>query len=562
MTLQNDLPRGFVKHVVRRANLVARQAATPSSSLTHAAATATASHHAIEREQTSSLAAPVVAIILGGLVGIFLLFVLIGITCKFANRPRTASRPQMQSKAMYQPSAAGYGSAAATATHGGAYRANESIHDVSSPNAGLLDSAQPMGRGGRFQEADSSMGSSNGIGNLHAANGVNGAFGMIPSTSASSFSGDESHRFGPSRGRHARGASSGIELPASAASATFRRNVSGSHPPIHSNGDDSYDSPHSGSILPDGSGFTPGQIFDHNAINGGAPNASAEMRENRNSYLGGPPAGLLPRHGSLAQHNPQQRPYARGPPPATSKNRRSRYGHNQLSSSTDTAPARHSRIDSIGPGTYRKSMFLPADGHDAMPNGELVGGSQMRRTTSNQTQNGGAKGAHLRRVESIGKGDPRRSSRYHAGNRASRIPSMMVQEEQDFETVASPRGYRAGLPNVGGEGLLPSGGWDNGGRHSPYGGSSNGSSSPLGPLGPNDTVLSMQQQQQQQSQMNGAGVRMMPYGAGFGAPMPRPGMATTQMSSPSSFAPAAPLGAGLGRGMEASSSHAASRQIL
>jgi len=210
-------------------------------------------------------------------------------------------------------------------------------------------------------------------------------------------------------------------------------------------------------------------------------------------------------------------------------------------------------------------MFLTQEGHDAMPNGDYAGGSQMRRTTSNNTQNGGAKGANLRRMESIGKGDPRRSSRYHPNNRASRIPSMMVPEEEAFETVAtSPRGYREGLPNLGGQGLLPTAGWDNG-RRSPYGGSSNGSSSPLGPLGPNDPMLSLQQQQQQLHQhMNGGrggGVRMTPYGAGFGAPMPRPGMATTQMSSPSSFAPAAPLGAGLGRGMEASS-HAASRQIL
>lgn len=534
MTLQNDLPQGFVKHVVRRANIVARQAVATRSA-THAAATATATKIPIEAKQTSSLAPLVVIIILGGFIGIFILFVLIGITCKFANRPRTDRRPQLQPKAMYQPSAAGYGTAAAS--YGGAYRGNESMHDLSSPNAGLLDSAQPMGRGGRFEEADSSLGSSNeiAIANGHAGNGANGGFGMIPSNSGGSLSRDESHRFGPFRGGHARGSSSGIELPASAASATFRRNVSGSHPPIHSNGDDSYDSPHSGSILPDGSGFTPGQIFDHNAINGGAPKSSAEMRENRSSYLAGPPNDLLLPRGSPAQHNPQARPYPRGPPPATSNNRRSRYAQAQLSSSTDMAATRRSRIDSVGPGTYRKSMFLPAEAHDAMPDGEYSGGSQMRRTTSNNTQNGAARGANLRRVESIGKGDPRRSSRYHANNRASRIPSMVVQQKEDFETFAtSPRGYREGLPDVGGHGLLPTPGWD-GGRRSPYGGSSNESSSPLGPLGPNDPMLSMQQQQQQQQQYTsggggGAGARTMPYGAGFGAPMPRPGMATTQMS--------------------------------
>ncbi|SPO24515.1 uncharacterized protein UTRI_03784 [Ustilago trichophora] len=553
MPLQNDMPRGFVKHVVRRANIVARA----TTSATHAAASAAKSSHAIERAQTSSLEAPVVAILLGGFLGVFVIFVLIGITCKFANRPRTDNRPQIHAKNMYQPSAAGYGSAAASYS-AGAYRGNESIHDVSSPNAGLLDSAQPMGRGGRHEEADDSLGSSNGIGNGHAGSGTNGGFGMIPSNSASSFSGSDSHRFGPSRGGHARGASSGIELPGPAASATFRRNVSGSHPPVQSSADDSYDSPHSAnglasaSIMPDGSGFTPGQIFDHTAANGGAPKGSTEMREHRSSYLAGPPAGVLPRRGSLAQANPQQRPYARGPPPATSKNRRSRYGQGALSSSNDTAALRRSRIDSIGPGTYRKSMYLSQD-HDAMPSGDYAGGSQMRRTTTNNSEKS-VSGAKLHRVDSIGKGDPRRSSRYNPNNRASRIPSMMVAEEGDYPPT-SPVGYHAGLPAInGGGGLLPTGGGWDGGRRSPYGGSSNGSSSPLGPLGPND--LGMQQQQQQ-----GGGVRMMPYGAGFGAPMPRPGMVTTQISSPSSFTQAAPLGAGLGRGMEASS-HAASRQIL
>ncbi len=139
----------------------------------------------------------------------FCFFVLIGVTCKFANRPKSNARPHAQAKGMYQPSAAGYGTAAA-ATYGGTYRGNESMHDVSSPNAGLLDSAQPMGRGGQYEEADSSLGSSQG---LPGGNITKGGFGMIPSASASSFSGDEAHRFAPSRGGHARGASSGIELP-------------------------------------------------------------------------------------------------------------------------------------------------------------------------------------------------------------------------------------------------------------------------------------------------------------------------------------------------------------
>ncbi len=202
-----------------------------------------------------------------------------------------------------------------------------------------------------------------------------------------------------------------------------------------------------------------------------------------------------------------------------------------------------------------------------MPGGELAGGSHIRRTVSNNNDRSGPAPRPLRRVESIGKGDPRRSSRYHPNNRSSRIPSMMMPEEDEYASMpAHNGGYRDGLPATSGNGLLPTshngggGGW-NDGRHSPYGGSSNGSSSPLGPLGPNDPMLSMQQQQQQHlAGVNGGGVRMMQYGAGFGAPMPRPGMATTQISSPSSFAQAAPLGGGLGRGMEAS--HATTRQLM
>jgi hypothetical protein len=558
MAFHDDMPKGFVKHVVRRANLAARATTSATQSLASGATKAGSADPkktSYIAEQTSSLEAPVVAIILGGFLGTFLLFVLIGITCKFVNRPRADPRPQNHPKAMFQPSAAGYGSAAAAL--GANYRGNESMHDVSNPKAGLLDSAQPMGRGGRYEEADSSLGSSNGYGN--GTPGPNGGFGMIPSNSAGSFSGDDSHRFGAPRNGHARGASSGIELPGPAASAAFRRNVSGSHPPLHATGDDSYDAPHSAnalipasSVMPDGSGFTPGQIFDHNAINGGAPQGPSEMREARNSYLAGPPAGVLPRRASLAQHNPQQRSFARGPPPATSKNRRSRYGQPHLGSSNDTAASRRSRIDSIGPGTYRKSMFLQQD-QDAMPGSEYAGGSNMRRTTSNNTDRAGA-GAprQLRRVDSVGKGDARRTSRFQANNRTSRMHSNMMADDHDALSPTSPTGYRDGLPATGGDYLSAAEGmgWS-GGRRSPYGGSSNGSTSPLGPLGPHDPM----------AQQPGGGVRMMPYGAGFGAPMPRPAMATTQMSSPSSFAPAAPLGAGLGRGMEASS-HAAARQIL
>ncbi|TKY85478.1 hypothetical protein EX895_005640 [Sporisorium graminicola] len=559
MTLHDDAPRRFAKHVVRRATLVARATASATQSTEHS----TKSGSQIAREQTSSLKAPVVAIILGGFIGVFLLFVLVGITCKFANRPRSDNRTYNHAKAMYQPSAAGYGSAAAHNGGTSMYRANELMHDVSNPNAGLLDSAQPMGRGGRYEEADDSLGSSNGNDSAFAARGANGGFGMIPSNSASSFSGDESNRFaGPARRGHARGASTGIDLPGPAASATFRRNVSGSHPPVHSNPDNSYDAPHaangllSSSVMPDGSGFTPGQIFDHNAINGGAPKASAEMREHRTSFLGGPPVGVLPRRTSLVQQTPQQRPYARGPPPSSSKNRRSRYAQ-QNQSSTDTANMRRSRIDSVGPGTYRKSMFLPSD--DSTP--DFAGGSQMRRMPSNNNE----APKPLRRVESIGKGDPRRTSRYTPNNAGSRVLPMKAPEARDLPPANPTGGYRDGLPSSSGEAFLSAAGGQGGrnGRYSPYGGSSsNGSSSPLGPLGPNDPKLTTQQQQQQhQEYAPGGGVRMMPYGAGFGAPVPRPGMATTQISSPSSFAPAAPLGAGLGRGMEVSS-HAAPRQIL
>ncbi|GAC97574.1 alkaline phosphatase [Pseudozyma hubeiensis SY62] len=530
MSLQNDLPRGFVKQVVRRATVVARAAATSSASTTAGAHQS----NVIARTQTSSLQAPVVAIMLGGFIGVFLLFVLVGITCKYANRPRSDARPQAHAKAMFQPSAAGYGSTAGYST------AAPSMHDVSNPNVGLLDSVQPMGRGGRYEEADDSLGSSNGMLGGNGAHGQNGGFGMIPSNSAGSFNGDDSRRFAPSRANgHARGASSGIELPGPAASAAFRRNVSGSHPPVQPHPDESYDSPQSGhalasgSIMPDGSGFTPGQIFDHNAINGGAPKVSPEMHEHRSSYLGAPP-GVLPRRNSSARDQPQQRAYLRGPPPSSSKNRRSRYHQNQAS--TDSSAMRRSRIDSVGPGTYRKSMFL----QEGEASTDFTGGSQMRRTTSNNNNGGGAP-KPLRRVESIGKGDARRASRYTPSNGASRNPATVMPE--GVQMPSGPAGYRDGMPasnvdaylNAGGQG-----GWGDG-RRSPYGGSSNGSTSPLGPLGPNDPMLTMQQQQQQ-------GAARALYGAGLGAP------------SPGSYAPSAPLGAGLGRGMEASS-YAASRQV-
>lgn len=433
MAMHNQLPKRFTKHVVRKA-------------LNAASAPLPAQHHGVPSHiqardfvatkaklQTSGLTLFEVAIILGGLAGLFVLAVFIGLILKFANRPKTEARhPQYTPKGMYQPSAAGYG----TATP----RPEDSFHDISSAKAGLLDSAVPMGHGGIYEDADSSMSSG----------------GYHPSA-------DDARR--PLARGHTRGASTGIDI--SAPSAAFRRNASGQHPPIGAN--HAFDGPqystrggYASDRAPDGSGFVPGQPINQSAVFGSPP---------RNA-----PQGII--HARQASLNPngQPRPSNRGPPPSTTRTRPGRYA-NASQDSTATNGTRRSRIDSIGPGTYRKSMYLNENNSAVDQNSA----PHVRRTPS------GRDGApvNLRRVDSVGKGDPRRTSRYQPGARGGRLPSMMdLDGNGAMPTRTPPRNAFA----PAGDQMKGEAGWGGNDLGSAPGYvDQNGRSArgPLGPLTPN-----------------------------------------------------------------------------
>ena len=306
---------------------------------------------------------------------------LIGLICKLANRPRSEARHDVYAKGMFQPSAAGYGSRRAPAT------ADNSMEGTSA-SANLLDSASPMGSGGRYTDPDVSAGGSS-----------------------------DSHT---SR-THVRGKSSGVNFPGPPAA--FRRGGGGQqHPQLGQQTfhmDSAMAGPSFSDAAPDGSGFQPGQVFNYGALNGGAPRMPT-----------GAPNGYAPRQGSLRPTS-----MARGPPPALSRSRSGRYAQG-------ADPSRRSRIDSVGPGTYRKSLYLPEDGGrksifltEESTAAYLSINEPVQRKPSNGRNAGG-----LRRVDSIGKGDPRRVSNYNGSGGGKRGLSVY---DNGYDGAAGP-----GQPSV------------------------------------------------------------------------------------------------------------------
>lgn len=158
---------------------------------------------------------------------------------------------------------------------------------------------------------------------------------------------------------HNRGQSSGIKLPGATA-ATSRKGAP-AHPYMQGT-----------SVAPDGSGFQVRQAVNHNN-SGPGPSGYASR-----------PSGSSPT--SQRMHNAMNSSVGVGPPPATDASRRSRYIRQD-----------GRRIDSVGPGQIRKSMYLGNEGGNAQEGGP--------RLPSNSNSN-------LRRIDSVGRGDHRRKSTY------------------------------------------------------------------------------------------------------------------------------------------------------
>ncbi|CAD6913969.1 unnamed protein product [Tilletia controversa] len=295
---------------------------------------------------TSGITPFALVAVCAGIGAAFILAVAVAFICKAVNRPSEEAMPYLINGrgALYQPSAAGYGArqgaggpagagaaggkggkTAPAAAGGGKAQLSRTPSHASNSRTNLLGAAQPMGRDDSFTR---------------------------------SFDGHNNGGSTPER-THNRGTSTSIsQHPYPAAPMAARRpgfGPAGGHPTLPGQ-----------IIAPDGSGFTPGQPFR-------SPNGSTSPGAMPYSSGGGPGPGGSP---SFLNVNPNPsmdlaRPsrdnkrmsmvsMAHGPPPATAEtNRQSR------------------KIDSVGPGVLRKSMFLAADA-------QFPGLEALQRSGSNQ----------------------------------------------------------------------------------------------------------------------------------------------------------------------------------
>ncbi|KAL9937094.1 hypothetical protein V8E36_004329, partial [Tilletia maclaganii] len=365
---------------------------------------------------TSGITAFALVAVCAGIGAAFILALAVAFICKAVNRPTEEAMPYLihGHGALYQPSAAGYGAGAGASGSGadgkkggasggkgggGGGKANlgRTPSVASQSRANLLNSAQPMGQDDSFSHQ-------------HHGNGNgNSSVNDLSRT-------------------HTRGTSSSIsQHPFPATPLAARRpgfGPGGGHPTL--NGE---------SIAPDGSGFTPGQVFPRSPMGsvgpagpgsssfsnpnglggGGAARASAFLSVKPSMDSGGRPS-MQHSYSSGSTNNNNRMSMismARGPPPATAESRRrSRYsriggpdggGMGHLGGGGgggSTGPGgigsggeppmpgsrganRVSRkIDSVGPGVLRKSMFLTGDA-------QFPGVEALQRTGSRNTQQGG-----------------------------------------------------------------------------------------------------------------------------------------------------------------------------
>lgn len=437
---------------------------------------------------TSGISPITVVALIGGFLAAFAFLCLIGLLLRYTNRPSTSGGIGVgYSGGLYQPSASGYKSARAAAIAAadgsaplqggprpGFMNGNES-------NMNLLDGASPMGYGG----------------NDYPPTSVPGPGGRIPGT-------------------HGRAPSSGLGFPGPPAAA--RRGFGGQQSHPNQSGGPSSSSSSAG---PDGGGFRPGQVV------GGGGGGGYSGRPNGPGGLGAPPSA-----GPGAVQANHLR-YPRGPPPASDATRRSRYsraggpGVNQAD--------RRSRIDSVGPGTYRKSMYLPPDGTSppSLPTTYNSNATQgyppsARNGSGNSNVSNG-----LRRVESIGKGSMARGNSINRGgngamNNAPVDQKMLLGARNDNFGGGNGNGGGRRSPNSQPQQQQQNRGFQQqsqpqmNGQRRPSAGNGASSPDPLGVRNGNN------QQQQQRPMMNNNNSsrpphQQVPMGMGMGNNRPQMG---------------------------------------
>ncbi|PWN37401.1 uncharacterized protein FA14DRAFT_170253 [Meira miltonrushii] len=504
---------GLVKIVARNAGSLGAKAvdqpqlaqratqiiSTATQSFEKRAASVVATTQAVEdtSKNYSGLSPVEVVLILAVVLGLFVVLLIIGELCKVFNKPRKEAAPYTQQK-LFQPSAAGYGTRAAT-------------NNLKVPNGGgkgmgsrlsLLQFASPMGTGGRV--GDDTI-----------------------DTSVSSHNSGQGDYFGRKSNGHTRGQSSGVQLPGAATMASSRKGP-GAHPMLNGNS----------TFAPDGSGFTPGQPVNFAGYAG--PNSPSSPERTTPMVPG---QGNVPSHARVGM----------GRPPAADAKRKSRYSR-----------AMSKRIDSMGPGQLRKSLYAGAD--DDPMNHDLYGAvgnrkSKMIRKPSTEDRSPeeiqASGGAGLRRIDSMGKGDARRRSQIQSVYRSSRAISVYNSKNNDKAIFLSaqadnfgagridPLGARSAngptSPGVNGNLMLPNqqgrlrSGSGSSSAGQSYGQRTPGSSSePLVQQSPNNTQYSYSSQQQQSYDNGYPMAGNQSVGGGFkpGSIMPSGGNAPIGYSQP------------------------------
>ena len=397
----------------------------------------------LNNDETSSITLLAIIILLGGFVGAFLFCVALSRILAITNRPKAEAFPYQSagagsmggSTASLGPAGTGKGAAkgqmfqpslSMNGRHGSFSAKADSIQ------MGLLNSAAPMA--GRSPSSDD----------------IASGYGQAPIAMA-----------GQSNGGHQRGASSGLGFPGPPSAARRGPGAAAgqAHPPLHSGPGDGASTGFS--AAPDGAGFQPGQLFQaggnagprlRNPLHVGPPPASDARRQSRYNRAGGGLNGGL--GASAIAHQGSNGPGAEARPRLRDPNSR------------ETLADRRSRIQSVGAGVYRKSLYMgPGAQHQF---GGPSGGGGRGPDSSSSPDPGAVTSGGLKRVESISRGEPvryrdgsavvaqrrpskrdnaRGNSNYYAGERRSIYDRQGGQDaERGAFLSAQKEGFGAGGP--------------------------------------------------------------------------------------------------------------------
>lgn len=335
----------------------------------------------------SGISAMAVIVLIGSLVVLWLVTVMIGVMCKYFNKPRSALHDGAYANGgLYRPSAAAYGARSTSDAK------TEDPKKTFGSKASLLDMAQPMGRA-----------ASPGIPDSPDVSMSVGHFEM-PLTQHAGRMAYQQH--------HQRSSSSSIGMPGPPA-ASRRAGAAGQQHPHLAGG---------GSGAPDGSYYQPGQLYS-------APQQHGPQAGQVFAYPPGPSGPRGPQQGyggpGVARSNSKA---MRGPPPARSNSaRKSRY-------------AKPARVESLGPGEIRR--YMDEAGVDENVSIQDAGAPNYSRRSMTGRRGGFGTSA---RISSYGGKHPRSPSIYGAAE----LTALKSAQAEGFGGGSDPRANRPKGPQPG-----------------------------------------------------------------------------------------------------------------